>query len=172
MTPAPIGTQHWGCLLPWGASREAQGPEPGQKDQNRLGRAGERRCLRTGGWDGSEGFPQANLGQGGAVLTWAQPGDPWRRALGGNLCVYDLKRLRSDFGEVMQLWRQGRCRSGEFLGIGMTGQVWCLVWEREESFQLGFCVPQTSLPTSLAAVPREGSVCSPACLGLRGRAPT
>lgn len=78
----------------------------------------------------------------------------------------------SDFGEVRQLWRKGRYRSGEFFGIGMTGQVWCLVWEREESFQLGFFVPQTSLPTSLASVLQEGSVRSPACLGLRGRAPT
>lgn len=86
--------------------------------------------------------------------------------------MYDLKRLMSGVGEVRQLWRQDRCRSGEFFGIGMTGQVWCLVWEREESFQLGFFVPQTSLPTSLASVPQEGSVHSPACLGLRGRVPT
>lgn len=33
---------------------------------------------------------------------------------------------------------------------------------------VGFCVPQTSLPTSLASVPYEGPVWSPACLGLRG----
>ena len=63
VTPAPSGAWHQGCILPWGASREAQGPEPRQKDQNRLGRAEERRCLKTGevGWEqrvstGHQGF--------------------------------------------------------------------------------------------------------------------
>lgn len=42
------------------------------------------------------------------------------------------------------------------------------MWEREERFELVFCVPQTSLPASLASVPCERPVWNHACLGLRG----
>lgn len=42
------------------------------------------------------------------------------------------------------------------------------MWEREERFELVFCVPQTSLPASSAPVPCEPPVWNHACLGLRG----
>lgn len=87
VTPAPSGVRHQGCVLPWGASREAQGPEPGQKDQNRLGRAEERRCLRTGevGWEQRVSTGGSGAGGHGADgLSLGTPGGgPWA----GTLCV-------------------------------------------------------------------------------------
>lgn len=48
----------------------------------------------------------------------------------------------------------------------MTGQVWGLVWEREESFVLGF-MSSNQFAHILGLCAREGPVWSCACLGLR-----
>lgn len=69
-------------------AEKPRGQSLGRRTKTGLGEQRRGGASGLGRWDGSKGFPQEDLGQGGTVLTWAQPGDPRGRALGWHsVCV-------------------------------------------------------------------------------------